>query len=135
MEPVKSCKKIQVPSAMIEFYLLFFCSASGTPSVGWFKVDKFGGNPKPIVSSGRYKKLLDGRRLQITDPTYTEDNGVYKCIPEYGLTSYEKQAKTVDLVVSCKFQSFIILSFDFVQMKEVIHYCESFERLLETIND
>lgn len=78
--------------------------ASGTPSVGWFKVDKFGGTPKTIVDNGRYKKLLDGRRLQITKPTYVEDNGSYKCVPEYGLTAYEKQAKIIELLVSCKFE-------------------------------
>jgi hypothetical protein len=73
------------------------------------KIDKFGGSPKTIFQGGRYQKLLDGRRLEIKNPTYADDNGIYKCIPTYGLTSYIEQAKEIELVVSCKFYTFFLL--------------------------
>ena len=76
--------------------------ASGDLEVTWEKLHRYGGSPKAITDGARYKKLLNGRRLEITNPTFADDNGIYKCIPTYGLTSYKDQAKEIELVVSCK---------------------------------
>eukprot|EP00111_Clytia_hemisphaerica_P021271 TCONS_00062616-protein len=94
----KTAGEKQDPFVIIECFITGV--ASGAPSIAWIKEDPFGGKPKTIFNGGRYEKQLGGRRLKITDPNNLEDNGMYKCLPEYGLSTYEKQAKMIDLVVS-----------------------------------
>lgn len=73
---------------------------SGFTEVVWYKVDKYGRSPKVVNTDTRHIKQLQGRRLEIKNPTYSDDNGFYRCVPRYGLTDFTNQAKVVNVIVS-----------------------------------
>lgn len=65
-----------------------------------------------VPISSKYKRLNNGRRLEIYKPTFGADNGVFKCATVIGINV--QTTADIELDVFCKYQLFLVLFISFL---------------------
>ena len=95
---------------------IHFCRPLDQITISWKKLNKDG---LPVVlQNSRYVRKSDGRRLEIKEPTYEADNGIFQCVVEKGLN--KQDTRNIELEVFSKSFHFSFLLF--VHFRSVLHF-------------
>ena len=97
--------------------IFHLCRPLDQITINWRKVNKDGRSV--VLKNSRYVRKSDGRRLEIKEPTYEADNGIFQCVVQEGLNTQD--TRNVELEVFSKgFCSFFV--FAFIPFRPVLHF-------------
>ena len=87
---------------------IHFCRPLDQITISWKKLNKDG---LPVVlQNSRYVRKSDGRRLEIKEPTYEADNGIFQCVVEKGLNKQDTRNIELEVFSKSFHFSFLLLS-------------------------